>query len=303
MPPTTGGETPDFYGQRPRVSHAETGPSSIPETQSAACCAAKRADGTPASENTITLSTRRAARCAHGSASGGNATWPCDHDRQLRRHERASTRGPIPSTSRLAPLNIVAAAAEGHSLKKSVNNPTRRAVGGTTRHLTIHGQPNKGPTPEGVVVNDLVPAGLTLSWPRPSQGTYKPGHGEVGDRKHGPNGASATSSPEGQGVMWVRGVCWLNLTTKGTDTAATPRRQLMRISNPRQQHRHGQSVPGRNLPGPPQQRRAQGGHEGAWPHSVREMGWGGWCDPARIVLVVVVVRGVITAGGPKRRKG
>jgi uncharacterized repeat protein (TIGR01451 family) len=109
---------------------------------------------------------------AFGAANGGNANVPCLGN-------FGDTKGLdnwtyFPSNRIVAPLNIVAAAAD-IGVTKAVSNPTPAAATNVTFTITAT---NHGPNDAtGVQFTDLLPTGLTFVSPVPSQGTYTAGTG------------------------------------------------------------------------------------------------------------------------------
>ena len=79
-----------------------------------------------------------------------------------------------PSSTQLAPLNIVAPGSD-IAVTKSVNNATPAVGNNVIFTVTAH---NLGPDPaSSVQLTDLLPAGLTFVSATASQGTYTPGTG------------------------------------------------------------------------------------------------------------------------------
>src|SRR5437660_195219 len=131
-----------------------------------------------------TSSTQR----AFGAASGGNANVPCDPTGSFGDTQGLDTWTFFPSSTVLAPLNIVAAAADV-GLTKTVSDPTPAVGTNVTFTVTAH---NGGPNATTALqVNDLVPSGLTFVSATPSQGTYNAGTG-VWDVGALASGAGAT---------------------------------------------------------------------------------------------------------------
>jgi uncharacterized repeat protein (TIGR01451 family) len=94
----------------------------------------------------------------------------------------------LPSNTVLAPLNIVASAAD-IAIGKTISNATPAVGNNVTFTVTAH---NNGPNPTtALVVTDLLPAGLTFVSATPSTGTYTSGTGvwNIGVLA---NGATAT---------------------------------------------------------------------------------------------------------------
>ena len=131
-----------------------------------------------------TSSTQR----AFGAASGGNANVPCDPTGSFGDTKGLDTWTFFPSSTVLAPLNIVAAAADV-GLTKTVSDPTPAVGTNVTFTVTAH---NGGPNATTALqVTDPVPAGLTFVSATPSQGTYNAGTG-VWDVGALASGAAAT---------------------------------------------------------------------------------------------------------------
>ena len=109
---------------------------------------------------------------AFGTAAGGNTNVPCTGAFGDAKGLDSWTF--FPSSSVLAPLNIVAAAADV-GLTKSVSDPTPAVGTNVTFTVTAH---NAGPNPTASLqVTDVVPASLTFVSANPSQGTYSSGTG------------------------------------------------------------------------------------------------------------------------------
>jgi uncharacterized repeat protein (TIGR01451 family) len=123
---------------------------------------------------------------AFGAASGGNTNVPCTGN-------FGDTKGLdswtyFPSNQAIAPLNLVAAAAD-IGVTKSVSNPTPATGTNVTFTVTVT---NHGPNDAtSVQVTDPIPSGLTLVSATPAQGTYTAGTGlwNIGPLA---NGASTT---------------------------------------------------------------------------------------------------------------
>ena len=109
---------------------------------------------------------------AFGAASGSNTNTPCTGS-------FGDTKGLdnwtyFPSNRIVAPLNIVAAAAD-IGVTKSVSNATPATATNVTFTITAT---NHGPNPgTSVQLTDLLPAGLAFVSAIPSQGTYSAGTG------------------------------------------------------------------------------------------------------------------------------
>ena len=109
---------------------------------------------------------------AFGAAAGGNTNAPCTGN--FGDAKGLDTWTYYPSTTVLAPLNIVAAAADV-AVAKTVSDPTPAVGTSVTFTVTAH---NNGPDPTtSLQLTDLVPAGLTFVSDSVSQGTYTPGTG------------------------------------------------------------------------------------------------------------------------------
>ena len=123
---------------------------------------------------------------AFGAAAGGNTNVPCTGS--FGDAKGLDTWTYYPSSTILAPLNIVAVAAD-IGLTKTVSDATPAVGSNVTFTVTAH---NAGPNATTALqVTDLLPAGLTFVSANPSQGTYTSGTG-VWDVGVLANGASAT---------------------------------------------------------------------------------------------------------------
>ncbi len=126
---------------------------------------------TPASNAILGFNTATTQR-AFGAASGGNNNVPCTGSFGDAKGLDLWTY--YPSNTILAPLNIVASAAD-IAITKSVSNPTPAVGTNVTFIVTAH---NLGPNPTTVLtVNDLLPAGATFVSAVASAGIYTPGTG------------------------------------------------------------------------------------------------------------------------------
>jgi uncharacterized repeat protein (TIGR01451 family) len=126
---------------------------------------------TPASNAILGFNTTGTQR-AFGAGSGGNTNVPCTGSFGDAKGLDLWTY--YPSNTVLAPLNIVATAADV-AITKSVSNATPAVGTNVTFTVTAH---NLGPDPTTVlVVNDLLPAGVTFVSAVASAGTYTPGTG------------------------------------------------------------------------------------------------------------------------------
>jgi uncharacterized repeat protein (TIGR01451 family) len=111
---------------------------------------------------------------AFGAASGGNANVPCDPTGSFGDTKGLDTWTYYPSNTVLAPLNIVASAAD-IAINKTVTNATPAVGNNVTFTVTAH---NNGPNPTTALqVTDLLPAGLTFVSATQSNGTYDSGTG------------------------------------------------------------------------------------------------------------------------------
>jgi uncharacterized repeat protein (TIGR01451 family) len=111
---------------------------------------------------------------AFGAASGGNANVPCDPTGSFGDTKGLDTWTYFPSNTVLAPLNIVATAAD-IAITKTVTNATPAVGNNVTFTVTAH---NNGPNPTTALqVTDLLPAGLSFVSANQSQGTYNQGTG------------------------------------------------------------------------------------------------------------------------------
>ena len=109
---------------------------------------------------------------AFGQASGGNANTPCLGN--FGDAKGLDTWTFFPSSTQLAPLNIVAPGSD-IAIGKSVNN-ANPAVG-TNVIFTVTAHNLGGDAATSVQVSDLLPAGLTFVAASPSQGSYTAGTG------------------------------------------------------------------------------------------------------------------------------
>jgi uncharacterized repeat protein (TIGR01451 family) len=109
---------------------------------------------------------------AFGAANGGNTNAPCTGN--FGDAKGLDNWTYFPSNRIVAPLNIVAAAAD-IGVTKVVSNPTPAAATNVTFTITAT---NHGPNAAtGVQFTDLLPTGLTFVSAVPSQGTYTAGTG------------------------------------------------------------------------------------------------------------------------------
>ena len=123
---------------------------------------------------------------AFGTGAGGNTNVPCTG--AFGDAKGLDTWTYFPSNTVLAPLNIVASAAD-IAIGKTVSNATPAVGNNVTFTVTAH---NNGPNATtALVVTDLLPAGLTFVSASPSTGTYTSGTGvwNIGVLA---NGATAT---------------------------------------------------------------------------------------------------------------
>ncbi|HZQ49380.1 MAG TPA: hypothetical protein VFB69_03640 [Candidatus Dormibacteraeota bacterium] len=140
---------------------------------------------TPNSDPVLGYNTTGVQR-AFGAASGGNTNVPCTGSFGDAKGLDMWTY--YPSSTVLAPVNIVAAAAD-IALTKSVSDATPAVGTNVTFTVTAH---NNGPDDTTTLqVTDLLPAGLTFVSSSASTGTYTPGTG-VWDIGVLANGATAT---------------------------------------------------------------------------------------------------------------
>lgn len=115
-----------------------------------------------------TSSTQR----AYGAATGGNTNVPCTG--AFGDAKGLDTWTYYPSATVLAPLNLVAAAAD-IGLTKTVSNPTPAVGANVTFTVTAH---NAGPdAATSLQANDLLPPGVTFVSAAAGQGTYSAGTG------------------------------------------------------------------------------------------------------------------------------
>ena len=147
---------------------------------------------------------------AFGTGAGGNNNVPCTG--AFGDAKGLDTWTYYPSATVLAPLNIVAAAAN-IGVTKTVNRATPAVGSNVTFTVTIH---NAGPDDTSALqVDDALPAGLTFVSATPSQGSYNSGTGvwTIGVLA---NGATATLSL----VARVNGTS--RVTNTATATGITP---------------------------------------------------------------------------------
>ena len=147
---------------------------------------------------------------AFGTGAGGNTNTPCTG--AFGDAKGLDTWTYFPSNVALAPLNIVATAADIR-LTKTVSNSNPAVGTNVTFTITAH---NNGPDDTTALqVTDLLPAGLTFVSATPSQGSYVSGTG-VWDIGVLANGASATL----QLTATVTGTS--RVTNVATRTSSTP---------------------------------------------------------------------------------
>jgi len=109
---------------------------------------------------------------AFGAATGGNANTPCAGN--FGDAKGLDTWTFFPSSTVLAPINIVAIAAD-IAITKTVNNPNPAVGANVTFTVSAH---NLGPNATTALqVTDNLPSGVTLVSAAPSQGTYTAGTG------------------------------------------------------------------------------------------------------------------------------
>ncbi len=122
--------------------------------------------------NPITGYNTTSAQRAYGAASGGNTNAPCTGS--FGDAKGLDTWTYYPSNTVLAPLNIVATAAD-IAVGKTVSDPNPATGTNVTFTVTAH---NVGPDPATALqVTDVIPAGLTFVSFAASQGTYTAGTG------------------------------------------------------------------------------------------------------------------------------
>ena len=208
-PALTGGCQAGFYDDRVYVTNGTTVEAG--GTVGNALCGLNP-PGTAFSDPILGYDTSSVQR-AFGAASGGNTNAPCTGS--FGDAKGLDTWTYYPSTTILAPLNIVAAAAD-IAVAKSVSDPTPAVGTNVTFTITVH---NNGPDPTTALqVTDLVPAGLTFVSATPSQGTYTAGTG-VWDIGVLASGATATL----QITVTVNGTSpVVNVATRTSSTPADP---------------------------------------------------------------------------------
>jgi uncharacterized repeat protein (TIGR01451 family) len=147
---------------------------------------------------------------AYGAATGGNNNVPCTGS--FGDAKGLDTWTYYPSNTALAPLNIVATAAD-IGMTKTVSDPNPAVGTDVTFTVTAH---NNGPNDTTALqVTDLLPAGLTFVSATTSQGTYTPGTG-IWDIGVLTNGSTATL----QITVTVTGTT--AVTNVATRTSTTP---------------------------------------------------------------------------------
>jgi len=168
-PPLTGGCNSGFYDDRAYRTSIGTVVNSGNAPGTVLCGITPPA--TPASNAILGFNTTSTQR-AFGAATGGNTNAPCTGSFGDAKGLDLWTY--YPSNTVLAPLNIVATAADV-AIAKSVSNTTPAV--GTNVTFTVTAQ-NLGPDATTVLrVNDLLPAGVTFVAAVASVGTYTPGTG------------------------------------------------------------------------------------------------------------------------------
>lgn len=168
-PALTGGCTSGFYDDRAYMTLNGTVVNSGNTVGTVLCGNAPPA---VAFSNAISGYNTTSAQRAFGATSGGNTNAPCTGN--FGDAKGLDTWTYYPSTTVLAPLNIVAAGSD-IAITKSVNDPNPAV--GTTVMFTITAH-NLGADPAtSVVVTDVLPAGLTFVSSSPSQGSYTAGTG------------------------------------------------------------------------------------------------------------------------------
>ena len=214
---------------------------------------------TPSSDPINGFSTASAQR-AFGTAADGNNNVPCTGAFGDAKGLDSWTF--FPSSTVLAPLNIVASAAD-IGVTKTVSDPTPAVGTNVTFTVTAH---NAGPNPTASLqITDAVPAGLTFVSANPSQGTYNAGSG-IWDVGALAVGSSATL----QLVVTVNGTTpVVNTATRTTSSPVDP--------NPANDSASS-TVTGSTVPGLP--------NNGMPPVAAI------WPDVLAVVLLVLVTAGV-----------
>ncbi|MEO8745544.1 MAG: hypothetical protein ABI334_04020 [Candidatus Dormiibacterota bacterium] len=168
-PALTGGCRAGFYDDRAYKTLAGTVVDSTSTVGNVLC--GLNPPAAPASNAITGYDTATAVR-AFGSASGGNANVPCIGN--FGDAKGLDTWTYFPSTTQLAPLNIVAPGSD-IAVGKSVSNANPAVGTNVTFTVTAH---NLGADPAtSVQVTDLLPAGLTFVTATASQGAYTSGTG------------------------------------------------------------------------------------------------------------------------------
>jgi uncharacterized repeat protein (TIGR01451 family) len=168
-PPLTGGCSSGFYDDRAYMTLNGSTVNSGNTVGSVLC-----GNNPPATtfSNPITGYNTTGAQRAFGQVSGGNQNVPCTGN--FGDAKGLDTWTFYPSSTQLAPLNIVAPGSD-IAVTKSVSNASPAVGNNVTFTITAH---NLGPDPaSSVQLTDLLPAGLTFVSGTASQGTYTPGTG------------------------------------------------------------------------------------------------------------------------------
>ena len=206
-PPLTGGCNSGFYDDRAYTTLNGTTVDSGNTVGTVLCGNNPPATSSSDPINGYDTSTNQR---AYGTGAGGNTNTPCTG--AFGDAKGLDTWTYYPSATVLAPLNIVAAAAN-IGVTKTVNDSTPAVGTNVTFTVTVH---NGGPDDTSALqVNDPLPAGLTFVSAIASQGAYNSGTGvwNIGVLA---NGATATLSI----VARVNGTS--KVTNTATRVATTP---------------------------------------------------------------------------------
>ncbi len=182
-PPITGGCSGAFYDDRSYVTSTGTLVDGSHPVGTVLC--GTNPPATAVADPVLGYDTSGTQR-AYGAGAGGNTNVPCTG--AFGDAKGLDTWTYYPSNTALAPLNIVATAAD-IGITKSVSDPNPAVGTNVTFTVTAH---NNGPNDTTALqVSDVLPAGLTYVSDTASLGTYTPGTG-VWDIGVLTNGATAT---------------------------------------------------------------------------------------------------------------
>jgi uncharacterized repeat protein (TIGR01451 family) len=171
-PALTGGCSSGFYDDRAYMTFPGGVPTVVNSGNTAGSVLCGNIPPSPAFSNAITGYDTTSTQRAFGAGAGGNTNIPCTGN--FGDAKGLDTWTYFPSTTVLAPLNIVAPGSD-IAVTKSVNNANPAVSTNVTFTITAQ---NLGADPAtSVVVTDVLPAGLTFVSASPSQGTYTAGSG------------------------------------------------------------------------------------------------------------------------------